>query len=60
MFEGERERGIALARLPRAERDVLVARLMFGRHGRRAREVLLELLHAWGLPADSWEAPADD
>jgi hypothetical protein len=49
MFENERERGVALALLPREERDELVTRLMFGRHAPRAREALGMLLHAWGI-----------
>jgi hypothetical protein len=51
MFEQERERGIGLARLPRGQRDEMVARLMFGRHWKEARTALLMLMGAWGLGA---------
>jgi hypothetical protein len=59
MFEGERERGIGLARLPREERDELVTRLMFGRHWLRAREAMLMLMHAWGIATPDVPGPPE-
>lgn len=59
MFEGERERGIGLARLPRGERDRLVTQLMFGRDWHRAREAILLLMHAWGIGTAAVAKPAE-
>ena len=57
MFEEEKERGKALAKLPQSEKNDIIARLMFGEHWQRAVEALLMLMETWGIdPAKIAEA----
>ena len=49
MFEQEKERGRKRANLSPAEKNDLVARLMFGEHWQKAAEVLLMLMEIWGI-----------
>ncbi|MGQ9494245.1 MAG: hypothetical protein ACUVR2_10875 [Anaerolineae bacterium] len=49
MLEEEKERGKAIAKMPLAERNKLVARMMFGEAAPQAQMVLFMLMGAWGV-----------
>ena len=49
MLENEKERGRNLAHLSTDERDVLIAKLMFGEDWKKAHQAMLLLMETWGI-----------
>nr|MBC7245628.1 hypothetical protein [Chloroflexota bacterium] len=49
MLEEEKEKGKAIAKLPPAERNKLIARMMFGEAAPQAQIAMFMLMGAWGI-----------
>ncbi|MBC7261118.1 MAG: hypothetical protein H5T63_03810 [Chloroflexi bacterium] len=49
MLEEEKEKGKAIAKLPPAERNKLIARMMFGEGAPQAQMAMFMLMGAWGI-----------
>ncbi|HOG47086.1 MAG TPA: hypothetical protein PLJ35_12270 [Anaerolineae bacterium] len=56
MLEEEKARGRAIAHLPSAKRNALIARMMLGGSAAQARTAFLVLMGAWGVipPPPPW------